>query len=432
MRGGRSDFSRAAALAEVRAKQKRWSGLSRGLLELGPMNSFARPTAIALAGFCTFLDLYAPQSVLPLVARQFSVGAVETSHLVSATTLAVALVAPFTGAVADMIGRKRVIVFAMFALLVPTLMIALATTLAQMVFWRFVQGLLLPPIFVVTVAYIGDEFPASEATGYAGIYMAASGVGGFLGRFLTGILGERYGVSGAFHGLAGLTLIAAISVAVLLPREKNFVASRGLAASLRNMTAHLGNPKLLATYAVGFGVLFNFVAVFTYVNFHLAAPPYNLSAAGLGAIFVVYLSGVVVTPLTGRWVKRWGRRKLVLLTIVGWLAGFALTLAPSLALIIAGLTLAAAGGFISQTVATSYVAVTAHRGRSSAVGLYVTCYYIGGSAGAVLPGIAWNWAGWPAAVAVMMTMLALMAIMVLCFWRDGGAPVNPADAIPEL
>jgi hypothetical protein len=50
----------------------------------------------------------------------------------------------------------------------------------------------------------------------------------------------------------------------------------------------------------------------------------------------------------------------------------------------------------------------------------------------VLPGIAWNWAGWPAAVAVMMTMLALMAIMVLCFWRDGGAPVNPADAIPEL
>ena len=55
------------------------------------------------------------------------------------------------------------------------------------------------------------------------------------------------------------------------------------------MLAHFRNGQLVATYAVGFGVLFNFICTFTYVSFHLAAPPYNLSASWLGAIFVVYL-----------------------------------------------------------------------------------------------------------------------------------------------
>ena len=37
-----------------------------------------------------------------------------------------------------------------------------AATVPELAFWRFVQGLLLPPIFTVTLAYIGDEWPAAE------------------------------------------------------------------------------------------------------------------------------------------------------------------------------------------------------------------------------------------------------------------------------
>ena len=62
-------------------------------------------------------------------------------------------------------------------------------------------------------------------------------------------------------------------VALLLPREKHFVRSEGLATSARQMLRHLKNPQLLATFAIGFGVLFNFIGVFTYVSFHLAGPP---------------------------------------------------------------------------------------------------------------------------------------------------------------
>jgi MFS family permease len=135
------------------------------------------------------------------------------------------------------------------------------------------------------------------------------------------------------------------------------------------MLAHFRNGQLLATYAVGFGVLFNFICTFTFVSFHLAASPYNLSASWLGAIFVVYIAGSALTPWTGWAVGRFGRRQVMVGLIAIWLAGIALTLAPSLPLIIVGLAIGAACGLVCQAVSTGYVTITAKAGRSSAVGL---------------------------------------------------------------
>ncbi len=379
----------------------------------------SRGVAVALAGFATFLNLYAPQSVLPLLAEEFHARPADVSLTVTASTLAVALVAPFTGAVADVLGRKRVIAAAMFTLVVPTVMVALAGRLETLVLWRFVQGLVLPPIFAVKVAYIGEEWPRAQALGVTGIYTSATGFGGFFGRLVTGAMADLMSWRSAFLVLAGATLAMALLVAVLLPAERHFVRSSGLRASFAQMLRHCQNPVLVATYGVGFGVLFTFVATFTYVNFLLAAPPYGLSPTRLGLIFVVYLGGSAVTPLTGRGIALLGRRRLVLSAIVLWVCGLLLTLTPSLPVILAGLTLSATCGFVCQSVSTGVVAVTARHGLSSAVGLYVTCYYIGGSVGGVLPGLAWHAAGWPGCIAMVLAMLMLMGLTVWRFWREG-------------
>jgi MFS family permease len=116
-----------------------------------------------------------------------------------------------------------------------------------------------------------------------GIYISGSAIGGFLGRFLTGLLADPIGWRGAFLAVAALTAICALGVILLLPREKKFVRAANLGVSLRQMLDHLRKPQLLATFAVGFGVLFNFIAAFTFINFLLAAPPYNLPPAALAA-----------------------------------------------------------------------------------------------------------------------------------------------------
>jgi MFS transporter, YNFM family, putative membrane transport protein len=381
-----------------------------------------RKVAVAIAGFCAFLNLYSPQALLPALAREFGVGAAEISTIMTASALAIALTAPFTGAIADVLGRKRVITAAMLAVVVPMAGAALARDVGELIAWRFAQGLLLPPIFAVTVAYIGDEWPPAQVAGVAGIYIAGSSLGGFCGRFVPGVLGDLIGWRGAFLVLAALSFAGAVLLALLLPREKGFVRSEGLAASARHMLAHLRNPQLLATYAIGFGVLFNFIAVFTYVSFHLAAPPYNFSSTLLGAIFVTYLAGTAVAPTTGWMMARLGRRRFVLAVIAVWAGGAMLMLAPPLPAILAGLVLCAVCGMLCQTVATGYVTAIAKEGRSSAVGLYVTAFYIGGSMGAFLPGLAWDAGGWPAAVAMVLAMLAAMALIAAFAYRGAIAP----------
>ncbi len=391
----------------------------------------ARHLAVGLAGYCAFINLYSPQAILPLLSQEFHATAAEISTIITVSTLAVALTAPFTGAVADVLGRKRVIVTAMFALVVPTLMVGLATSLSQLIFWRVVQGLVLPPIFAVVVAYIGDEWSTKEATTAAGIYSSGSSLGGFSGRLVTGFFADLISWRAGFFALAAIAFAGAIAVAFLLPHERRFVRSEGLLASGRQMLAHFRNRQLLATYAVGFGVLFNFICTFTYVSFHLAAPPYNLSASWLGAIFVVYLVGSVLTPWTGWAVTRFGRRHFMVGVIAVWVAGIGLTLMPSLPVIILGLALGAGCGLICQAVSTGYVTTTAKAGRSSAVGLYVTSFYIGGSFGAAAGGIAWTFGGWPACVVLVAAMLVIMAAIVIFAWTGIGrqqpsSPIEPA------
>src|SRR5436309_2862989 len=294
------------------------------------MISDRRRVAVALAGFAVFLNFYAPQSVLPLLARELGAGAGEISLTITASVFAVALIAPFTGTFADVVGRKRVIAAAMFALVVPTTMVALASGIQALVFWRFVQGLVLPPIFAVTVAYIAEEWPAGEAVAVTGVYTSAASFGGFFGRLITGLIADLAGWRAGFLALAALTLLLALGVAALLTPERRFVRSPDLIASARQMLRHLRSPPLVATYAIGFGVLFTFIATFTYVNFYLAAPPFGLSATALGLVFVVYLGGSVVAPLSGRAVARFGRRPLIVSVIAVWVCGLLLTLVASL------------------------------------------------------------------------------------------------------
>jgi YNFM family putative membrane transporter len=377
-----------------------------------------RRIAVILCGLCSFLDLWATQSLLPMLAEELRATPVAVSFTVSMPPLAIALVAPWTGVIADVIGRKRIIVMAMFMLVVPTVMVGYSTTLGAIVFWRFCQGVFVPPIFAGTVAYVADEFPPGEATAATGLYTAAGVFGGFLSRFLTALLAEHLGWRGAFIGLALLTLALAVGVALLLPRERGFARATSLLGSAGQMVQHFRDKRLVATYSVGFCVLFTLITIFTFIAFRLAAPPFALSTAALGALFVTYLAGVITTPLVGRGVALLGRQRLVLFALAGWAAALLLTLIPSLVAIIAGLALAAAFGFMCQACSTSYVALTARQARSSAVGLYVTFYYLGGSVGGVAAGLAWVLAGWPGCVGVALIVLALVAALVWRFWTD--------------
>lgn len=376
-----------------------------------------RELAVALAGFSAFLHLYATQSLLPLLTQVFAASEAAASLTVSATTVAVGLTAPAIGVLADRLGRKRVIVASALGLCLPTWLAATAADLPQLIGWRFAQGLFMPAIFAVTVAYVGEECAGSGVGRAMAAYVTGNILGGVCGRFLAGAIAADWGWRWAFVLLGCINLVTGAAIWHWLPPSQRFRPERTIGTSARVIGQHLRDPRLRATYAVGFGILFTNVSTFTYVSFHLAAPPFQLGIAALGSIFFVYLPAAAITPLAGQWIDWIGYRLALVAAIATAAVGVTLTLVPSLGLTIAGLAIAAAGVFVCQSAANSYVSTVTHRARSAAAGLYVAFYYLGGSLGALLPGLVWPWGGWPACVALIVAVQGMTAAIAFRGWR---------------
>lgn len=383
-----------------------------------PVNRAAMLLALAIVGGCAFLPLYATQPLLPMFRNVFHASELLVSLTVSAPVLAVAIAGPLVGMLADAIGRKRVIVAALIGLAIPTLLCATATSLPQLILWRFFQGLFLPGIIAVTMAYISEEAPAGHTGSTMATYVTGTVIGGFLGRFLSGLCASHTDWHMAFLLLGGITFAGAMVTIIGLPRSRRFIRQANSTASLGAVRSHLLNPQLLATYAVGFDVLFSLVGAFTYIGFHLAAEPFCLTPAMLGSLFFVYLIGAVITPIAGRGIDRVGYRRALILALAFAAAGILLTLITSLPMVIAGMAATCSGLFICQAAASSHVGKAAGHARSSAAGLYVACYYAGGFAGSVAPGMLWAHGGWPACVGLIVLMQALTAILAHYTWRQ--------------
>lgn len=371
-----------------------------------------------LAGFAAFLDLYATQPLLPFLARTFHASNFDVSLTVTAPTVAVALAAPLVGRLADRLGLRRVIVSSAFALAIATALTATSSTLPQIIFWRFVQGIATPGVFASAVAYIHEVWPASHAGRATAAYMSGTIFGGFTGRAVAGLMAADVSWQAAFVALALLNMAVAIALAVWLPREERRLEPRGGVQPRGSVSAHFRNRRLATTYAVGFSVLFTQVAMFTYVTFHLAAPPFNLSTVALGWLFVVYLLGAVVTPISGHWIDRYGHRTGIGSAMAIGGAGALLTLIPWLPAIILGLALAATGVFIAQATASSYIGAVTTQDRGLAVGLYSTFYYAGGSVGSAAPSAVWSLAGWPGCVAMIVAVQSAGAMVAFTQWKS--------------
>ena len=373
---------------------------------------------VVLAGFAAFANFYVPQPLLPLFTSIFHANKVSVSLTLTASTAGVALAAPFVGRLADRLGRRRVILFSAWALALTTFLAATSQGLGALIAWRFIQGLLTPGIFAVTVAYINDEWPAQSAGSAVSAYVSGTVVGGFAGRMIGGFAAEQLGWRYAFVFPGCLLLAVSLVLTLTLRQERRRASAPSEGGLLLPVWRHLRNKRLLAVYMAGFCVLFTLVAMFTYVGFHLSAPPFSLGPSKLGSIFFVYLVGAVMTPLFGRYIDRHGHRRGIVAGSALCIAGALITLGGSLWLVLAGLAVCCTGVFTAQTAASSYIGVAAQHNRALAVGLYVTFYYIGGSLGSTLPGWLWQVAGWPGCVGLVIFMQAMLMLIARYGWQS--------------
>ncbi|WP_312267401.1 MFS transporter [Neisseria sp.] len=378
---------------------------------------FLLKAAVFATGLAAFLQVYSVQAILPLLMRDLQASEVEAGLAVGATVLGVALMSPFIGMLSDAIGRKGLIVGSLLFLGLPTATMAGVTDIGQMLICRFLQGVAIPGITVVLIAYIGEEFGGRVMTKLMSLYVAGTVLGGFLGRFILGHLSEITGWRTACFVMAALCAACALFVAKQLPASQHFVAKPQMGNALRTLKSHLRNRRLLAACGLGACVLWSLVGCFTYINLHLAEAPYRLDSGSLANIFSVYLIGMVITPLSARLISRFGSTRAVMVAVGLSMAGVAATLLSPLPVIVAALTAMSSGVFITQAATINYIAANVQEGRSLASGLYYMGYYGGGTLGAWFCGLAYTQAGWPGVVWLLLAV-QLCAVLIAKFGME--------------
>lgn len=373
---------------------------------------FRANLALFAAGFATFSAIYSVQPLMPEFSRVFGVSAAVSSLSLSVTTVVLAITLFVAGLASGAIERKTIMLVSMLASGTLSLVVAAAPGWPALLAIRAVQGVALGGVPALAIAYLSEEVRAEDLGAATGLYIAGTAVGGMGGRVISGVLADLFNWRVAIAALGVIALIASVVFLRLLPPSRNFIAQRGLTFRQHAgpLVQHLRHPALPWVFFCGFLFMGAFVTLYNYLAFRLSEAPFSLGQGGIGAVFVVYLLGIVTSAVAGRLADRYGRPPLLITAVLLMALGLGLTWPDSLALIILGTGLVTIGFFTGHSTASGWVGLLAGRGKGHAAGLYLLAYYLGSSFIGSVGGFFWSDLGW-AGVTLLIGVLLLSALL---------------------
>jgi YNFM family putative membrane transporter len=261
------------------------------------------------------------------------------------------------------------------------------------------------------MAYLAEEVQAGGLGLAVGLYIGGNSIGGMSGRIATGLLADAFGWRVAVACVGGLSLACSVLFWAALPASAHFVPRPLGVVRPRRMLGplvkHVCDPGLARLYLVGCLLQAGFTPLYNYLSFDLQAPPYRLSQAAVGWIFLTYIFGTLGSTWMGRAADRVGRRKVLRLGVGIMAGGAVITLLPALLTKVIGVAVFTFGFFAGHAVASGWVARRAVESRAQASALYLLLYYLGASVGGAAGGLFWGAAGWPGVVGMILAVLAL-------------------------
>ena len=371
--------------------------------------------ALFLAGFATFSLLYCVQPLLPLLAASFGVSPAASSLSLSFSTAALALAVFMAGPYSEWVGRRGLMAVSITAASICDIGASFAPDWRLLLVLRAMEGYALGGVPGPAMTYLAEEIEPRGLGLAMGLYVSGTALGGMSGRVFSGLVAEYFGWRAAVMsiGLLGLTL--ALGFILLLPPSRNFTPKPGFRPRYHFAAwfAHLKHPRLPALFLIGGLAMAIFVTSYNYAGFLLAGPPYRLSSAQASLIFIVYLGGTVTSSYAGHLSDRMGRWHVLLASLFLTGAGLALSLGPSLWLVVCGLALATGGFFATHAVASGWVGRLAVADKAHASSLYLLVYYLGSSIAGSLGGWFWSNDGWPGVMGFCGAMLLATLLVSL-------------------
>ncbi|KDE14294.1 MFS transporter [Rhodococcus aetherivorans] len=324
-------------------------------------------------------------SVVPIVGTirdQLSVSTTAAGWVLTANLLAAAVTTPLLGRLADLRGKRPVLLTVLAVVLVGSLLCAATDSFALLLLGRVLQGVSFA-LFPVGIAVLRAELPPQRLIGAMGLFSGTLGVGGAIGMVLTGLMVSGGDYRRVFWLVAAFNVVALLSAFLVVPKRRRAEGGRidwlgaallavGLALVLlalseggtwgwaapptvasaalglavlagwflfeRHVDEPLVPPRMLthrpvfvvhgAAFLVGMAMFVSFLATAYFVQTPPAVAGYGFGATVLEATAVYMLPGalvgVVAAALAGRLIHRFDARWVLIGACVLGIAGFAL------------------------------------------------------------------------------------------------------------
>jgi predicted MFS family arabinose efflux permease len=356
--------------------------------------------------------VYFPQSISPLIAAGLHVppdaAALAVTAVQAGYTAGIFLLVPLGDRI-----PPRPFLASLLALTGLSLLAAgCAPTLPALIAASTLTGVttVAAPIIAPLAAGL---VPADRRGTVTGTLLSGSIGGMLLARTFSGTLGEQLGWRAPYLVAAVLTLLLAAVLARALPATVPPARRPYPALIAEPLRLLRTEPDLRRSCLYQACVFAGFSAVWTCLALLLTGRSYSLDAQAAGMLALVGGATMLCTPLAGRLVDRRGPGPVNLVCLLGVLAAAAVPNAGARGGA-AGLTALTAGTLLLDVAMQSGMVANQARifalrpdARSRLNTAYMTCAYLGGSAGSWLGTRAYGHAGWPGVCALVAALTAL-------------------------
>ena len=179
---------------------------------------------LSLCGTVVSLQQTMVIPLLPEFPAIFEKSADDASWLVTITLLTTAVATPTVSKLADMFGKKLMMLVCMVAMTAGSVLAAAVPDFVAVIFGRGLQGFaaaLLP----IGISIMRDELPKQKVASAVALMSATLGIGAALGLPLSGFVSEHWGWQGIFWVSAGAGAVLLVGVTLLVPESA--VRSKG-------------------------------------------------------------------------------------------------------------------------------------------------------------------------------------------------------------
>lgn len=376
--------------------------------------------ALFLSGFVTFSLLYTTQPLMPALAKEFHVSASGASLSLSLSTGMLAVAMLFAASLADLIGKKKLMVLSLLFTSIVGFLTAFSPNYGVLLFFRALLGIFIAGVPSIAIAYVAEEFDPCSIGQVMGLYISGTSIGGMAGRIITGILTDLYSwrVALAATGLIAILLSVLFFYRLPVSRKDLTQHSKKWKTVIQGYMAHLKNKRLMALILFAFLLMGSFVTMYNYIGFQLIEPPYRLSQTLIGFIFIVYIFGTFSSVYMGKKADEYGHPIVLRISLLIMITGALLSLLPSLAGKITGIAIFTFGFFASHSIASAWVGEQSGHFKAQASSLYLLFYYFGSSFVGTIGGVFWSNFAWKGVVA-LITILLTASFPLIYFAEKG-------------